>query len=77
MVAAAPAPAPAETWPPAPPAATQPQRGYFSEMLQYGLSREDVTSSSTLETEAPKTRRRCHPPRPITRVVLRPSQTPS
>ena len=52
MVAAAPAPAPAETWPPSPP--VQQQRGYFSEMLQYGLAREDVTSSTLLETEEPK-----------------------
>ena len=37
MVAAAPAPAPAETRPPSPPASAQQQRGYFSEMLQYGL----------------------------------------
>ena len=56
MVAAAPAPAPAETWPPSPPSSTTQQRGYFSEMLQYGLSREDVTSSTLLETEEPKTR---------------------
>ena len=54
MVAASPAPAPAETWPPSPPASTTQQRGYFSEMLQYGLSREDVTSSTLLETEEPK-----------------------
>ena len=55
MVAAAPAPAPAETWPPSPPTGQQ-QRGYFSEMLQYGLSREDVTSSSVYTAEEPKTR---------------------
>ena len=54
MVAASPAPAPAEAWPPSPPAAQQ--RGYFSEMLQYGLSREDVTSSSVYTAEEPKTR---------------------
>ena len=52
MVAAAPAPAPAETWPPSPPQ-TQ-QRGYFSEMLSYGLTSEDVTSASLLATEEPK-----------------------
>ena len=39
MVAAAPAPAPAETWPPSPPPRATQQRGYFSEMLQYGSSR--------------------------------------
>ena len=51
----------------------QQQRGYFSEMLQYGLSREDVTSSTLLETEEPKTR----PPVPAstyTRVVPHLSQ---
>ena len=56
MVAASPAPAPAETWPPSPPASTTQQRGYFSEMLQYGLSREDVTSSTVFTSEEPKTR---------------------